>query len=329
MGHEWRGVGVGTRSLLIPPDDLIDQSLGFILHRHDIRPDLLQRPQWLGLVEVPCEADLVSSSDAIRIIPGIRGVGQHLPAEEGLNSALLLQWHLLGVPQFSFWLILHHPRLALDHDLEEAVQWIGHSAGFVDLPDHWRGTLRTLSALFQPLDLRGRTGALVISSLQPQWPLDSHLPVAEGLVGEDLRLLSLLEFEECVADAPDILLRKLAVLLSQVLSKGLEPLCGIDQLHPAPAVLWLAIGYNPDVGGNAGVVEHIQRQGDDGLQPIVLNYPAADIALSLACIAGKERRAIMHFSDAAAKQRFVLHLGEHIHQKHHLPIAGAGDQLEL
>ncbi len=68
---------------------------------------------------------------------------------------------------------------------------------------------------------------------QAQRPLDRHLPVAEGGVGEDLRLLGLLEVEEGVADALDVLVGELAVLLAQVLAQRLEPLRGVDELHLA------------------------------------------------------------------------------------------------
>src|SRR5256885_11903626 len=59
----------------------------------------------------------------------------------------------------------------------------------------------------------------------------------------------------------------------------------------------LLVGKNPDVGGDAGVVEDVERQGDDGFEPVVLQHPAADVALALACIAGEQRRAVMHRSE--------------------------------
>ena len=70
----------------------------------------------------------------------------------------------------------------------------------------------------------------------------------------------------------------------------------------------LRLREHPDVGGDAGVVEHVERQGDDGLQPVVLDDPAADVALALAGVAGEERRAVVHLGDAAAELRAVLHL---------------------
>ena len=97
---------------------------------------------------------------------------------------------------------------------------------------------------------------------------------------------------------------------------------------PLP-VLRLAVGEHPDVGRDAGVVEHVERQGDDGLQPVVLDDPAADVALALAGVAGEERRAVVHLGDAAAERRAVLHLGEHVGQEEHLAVAGAGDERVL
>jgi hypothetical protein len=71
----------------------------------------------------------------------------------------------------------------------------------------------------------------------------------------------------------------------------------------------LAVGEHPDVGGDAGVVEQVERQGDDGLQPIVLDDPAADVALALAGVAGEEGRTVVDLGDAAAQRRdswFIL-----------------------
>ena len=114
--------------------------------------------------------------------------------------------------------------------------------------------------------------------------------------------------------------------LPRFLRSGLNHCGGVDELHLAPAVLGLAVGEHPDVGGDAGVVEHVQRQGDDGLQPVVLDDPAADVALALAGVAGEQRRAVVHLGDAAAERRVVLHLAQHVRQEHELAVAGAGDQ---
>ena len=68
----------------------------------------------------------------------------------------------------------------------------------------------------------------------------------------------------------------------------------------APPVLRLAVAEHPDVGGDAGVVEHVERQGDDGLEPVVLDDPAADVALALPGVACEEGTAVVDLGDAAA-----------------------------
>ena len=97
-------------------------------------------------------------------------------------------------------------------------------------------------------------------------------------------------------------------------------------MHLALAVLGLAVGEHPDVGGDAGVVEHVERERDDRLQPVVLDDPAADVALALAGVAGEERAAVVHLGDAAAERGALLHLGELVGEEEHLAVAGAGDQ---
>ena len=96
-----------------------------------------------------------------------------------------------------------------------------------------------------------------------------------------LRLLGLLECQEVSHDALDVRLGKFAVLLAEVLAQRLEPRRRVDQLHLAAPVARLAVGQHPDIGRDAGVVEHVERQGDDGFQPVVLDDPAPDIAFAL------------------------------------------------
>ena len=131
----------------------------------------------------------------------------------------------------------------------------------------------------------------------------------------------MLELQEGVADALDVFLGQLAVLLTQVLAERLEPLGRVDKLHLPTPMGRLAVGDNPDVGRNTGVVEHIERQRDDGLQPVVLDNPATNVALALASIACKKRGAVVDLGDTAAERRRVLHLGEHVGQEQHLTVA--------
>ena len=82
---------------------------------------------------------------------------------------------------------------------------------------------------------------------------------------------------------------------------------GVDELHLAAAVCRLVVAQHPNVGGDSRVVEHVERQGDDGFEPVVLYDPPADVALALAGVAGEERRAVVNFGDAAPEPGFVIH----------------------
>ena len=212
--------------------------------------------------------------------------------------------------------------LPLTEVSNRTAQWVGLCASLVDLLDDGRCGFAALAVLLQLLDLGGFVSAVGVGSFEPQRPLDRHLIVAEGGIVEDLALLVFLRGEESVADALDVRLAELAVFLAQVLAQRPVPLGGVDQLHLALAMLWLAVGEHPDVGGDAGVVEHVERQGDDCLQPVVLDDPAADVALALAGVAGEQGAAVVYLGDAAAAR---LHLGQLVGEEEHLAVAGAGD----
>ena len=65
----------------------------------------------------------------------------------------------------------------------------------------------------------------------------------------------------------------------------------IKELDLALAPLFFAVGDDPDVGADAGVIKHLLGQGDDGLQPVVFDDPLAEITLARAGAAGEERRS--------------------------------------
>ena len=91
--------------------------LRFLLHRNYISPYLLLEMQGLRLVEVAGEADLVADLDAVRGVPSVGGVGQHLPAKECFNTALLSERYLLRVPQVGVRLVLDDDALSVPRQL--------------------------------------------------------------------------------------------------------------------------------------------------------------------------------------------------------------------
>ena len=94
-------------------------------------------------------------------------------------------------------------------------------------------------------------------------------------------------------------------------------------------MLRFAVAEHPYIGGNAGVIEEIERQGEDRLQPIIFYDPTADVALALASVSRKQRRPVMHLCNAAAQRRCVVHFCRHVGKEEHLAIAGASDQRVL
>ena len=73
----------------------------------------------------------------------------------------------------------------------------------------------------------------------------------------------------------------------------------------------LVVPQQPDVGEDAGVVEELVGQHDDGVEPVVLQNPAADFALAGAAVAIGKGRAIEKDGDAAAAFLGRGHLGQH------------------
>jgi hypothetical protein len=55
----------------------------------------------------------------------------------------------------------------------------------------------------------------------------------------------------------------------------------------ALAMCGLLVRKNPDVGRDSCVVKEVERKGDDGFEPVVLDQPAANVALALARVSGK------------------------------------------
>jgi hypothetical protein len=87
-------------------------------------------------------------------------------------------------------------------------------------------------------------------------------------------------------------LREFAALVAQAAAQGLPALACVDELNPALAARLLAVGDDPDVGADAGVVEHLLGHGDDGFEPVVLDDPFADFAFARAGAACEQGRAV-------------------------------------
>ena len=99
---------------------------------------------------------------------------------------------------------------------------------------------------------------------------------------------------------------------------------GVDQLDFAFADVGLLVADDPDVGGNAGVVEHVGGQADDRLHHIIFQHIAAYLALAGACAAGEQRGAVQDDAEPAAAVLGVAHLRDEVQQKQQGAITDAG-----
>ncbi|OQA27234.1 MAG: hypothetical protein BWY59_01131 [Verrucomicrobia bacterium ADurb.Bin345] len=116
----------------------------------------------------------------------------------------------------------------------------------------------------------------------------------------------------------------LVALVAQALPHLLEERGGVDQLDLALAGLLFAVGQDPDVGADAGVVEQLVRHGDDSLQPVVLDDPAADLALARAGSAGKQRRTVEHDGQSRTAVLGLLALAEHVEKEEQCAVIDPG-----
>ena len=167
---------------------------------------------------------------------------------------------------------------------------------------------------------------------EPKGPLDGDAQEAEALVGEDLHpggvvavgaFLLLIEVAVEAHDVGDLGVAHLLALLAEALAHLGEALPSIDQLDLALAVGRLAVADDPEVGGDAGVVEELIGQGHHRLEPVVLDDPPPDLGLAAPGGAGEERAAVEHDRQAAATVLGSLHLRDHVLEEQEAAVVDA------
>ena len=179
-------------------------------------------------------------------------------------------------------------------------------------------------------------------AFQAQRPLDGDVVEAEVVAVENfgghLVAIGFLFHEVHVGsqDGRTMLRRDGAVARALVFPQFFKGLRSVDQLHLAFAAFGLLVGQKPHVGGDTRVVEDVVRQLDNGINQVLLNQIATDVALTAACVARKQRRPVVNGSHAAALwlefERFhLVNLLQHKQQLsvgrargtiHHLLFAG-------
>lgn len=81
--------------------------------------------------------------------------------------------------------------------------------------------------------------------------------------------------------------------VADALAAFLEALGGVDEQHVVAVLRRLGLAEQPDIGGNARVVERVARQLDDRVKPIVFQHLAADAVLAAPGFALVERARVL------------------------------------
>ena len=107
---------------------------------------------------------------------------------------------------------------------------------------------------------------------------------------------------------------------ADALAAWLEAVAGVNKLHLARTVGGLILAEHPDVGGDAGVHEHIGGKLDDAVQPVVFQNILPDVAGPAAGIAAEQGRTVLDNGHLA----LVCQLGKAVQHKKLLTIADLG-----
>ena len=133
-----------------------------------------------------------------------------------------------------------------------------------------------------------------------------HLAVGKLAVGGD---------DQLPAGIGDVV-----ALGADALAAGFKAVAGVNELYLACTVGGLILTEHPDVGGDAGVHEHIGGKLDDAVQPVVFQNILPDVAGAAAGIAAEQRRAVLDNGHLA----LVCQLGKAVQHKKLLTIADLG-----
>ncbi|MND64960.1 hypothetical protein D3C80_563160 [compost metagenome] len=249
------------------------------------------------------------------VYPGIRHMGQHLTLQIFIN--VFPQRHIFVIPQIRISLLLalgftHFGGIVLLTQM--AHQQLEGRGRQLDLTQQL-GQLRFelvareqlgLSELAQgcengrlqgaielgPSLIGGEAGkALGILRVECQFqrPLYGQAAIAKVRGGEDFGDRALFVAAVEADDLAQRFITQLLALGAQRFTHRAVQVTGIDQQHLALTLGRFVVRQHPDIGGNAGVVEHIGGQGHQCIQQVVLEDITADLTLATASPTGKER----------------------------------------
>ena len=133
----------------------------------------------------------------------------------------------------------------------------------------------------------GDGGGLVVLIRLPED--DADLVISEVFAREDFHLLVGIAlgpaFDVALLDPGAVGIGDAVAFVAEGFRLLLKLLAGINKHDAACMAGGLVIPQQPDVGEDASIIEQLVGQHDDGIQPVVLQDPAADLALARAAVA--------------------------------------------
>ncbi len=154
-----------------------------------------------------------------------------------------------------------------------------------------------------------------------QWLHHGVFTVDELMIVEDLRQVALLELRIDPGDAFTVLGCDLVALVAQGFAQLVRDSGGVDELHLAATLLVLVLGQDPDVGGDAGVVEQVSRQRDDGFDQVIFEQPTTDLALPGSSTSIEQGATVL---DNGGASHLRIHLVYRRLQEEHLGVTTSG-----
>ena len=135
-----------------------------------------------------------------------------------------------------------------------------------------------------------RKGRSTVTLRNPNSPVLANAGDDAGLgltVDRHFGRLAVLAIAVDASQVADLLLGDLVALVVEALLHLLEEARAVDELHLAASLRRLAVRHEPDIGEDAGVVEKLVGQRHDGVEPVVLDDPAADVGRPRSGVAGE------------------------------------------
>lgn len=153
-----------------------------------------------------------------------------------------------------------------------------------------------------------------------KWLHNGVLAINELGVRIDLAVFILFEIGIELGDGCAIFWADLITFVTKGFAELVTERRAIDELDLAFAFCSFVLGEDPDVGGDAGIIEEIGWQCDDGFDEVVFKHPPPDLTFARSSAAREEWTAV--FNDGSATE-LVVHFVDGRLEEEHLHVTRA------